>query len=87
MTIIRAGRTNTTSLSIEADNSDEILFKSVNANVMLINNDGVTLLSDFILPSGNTLQRPANPFIGEIRFNTTTSVIEGYNGINWANIQ
>jgi hypothetical protein len=87
MTIIRAGRTNTTSLSIEADNSDEILFKSVNANVMLINNDGVTLLSDFILPSGNTLQRPANPFIGEIRFNTTTNVIEGYDGINWANIQ
>ena len=87
MTIIRAGRTNSTSLSIEVDNSDEILFKSVEANVMLINNDGVTLLSDFVLPSGNTLQRPANPFIGEIRFNTTTSVIEGYNGINWANIQ
>jgi hypothetical protein len=87
MTIIRAGRTNTTSLSIEADNSDEILFKSVEANVMLINNDGVTLLSDFILPSGNTLQRPANPITGEVRFNTTTSVIEGYDGTNWATIQ
>jgi hypothetical protein len=87
MTIIRAGRTNTTSLSIEADNSDEILFKSVNANVMLINNDGVTLLSNFILPSGNTLQRPANPFIGEVRFNTLTSNVEGYNGTTWEPIQ
>jgi hypothetical protein len=86
MTIIRAGRTNSTSLSIEADNRDEILFKSVEANVMLINNDGVTLLSDLVIPSGNTLQRPANPFIGEIRFNTTTSVVEGYDGTNWVSL-
>jgi len=86
MTIIRAGRTNTTSLSIEVDNSDEILFKSVEANVMLINNDGVTLLSDFVLPSGNTLQRPANPITGEVRFNTTIGKVEGYNGTTWVSL-
>ena len=86
MTIIRAGRTNSTSLSIEVDNRDEILFKSVEANVMLINNDVVTLLSDLVIPSGNTLQRPVNPITGEIRFNTTTSVVEGYDGTNWVTI-
>jgi|688.fasta_scaffold825099_2 hypothetical protein len=87
MTIIRAGRTNSTSLSIEADNSDEILFKSVEANVMLINNDGVTLLSDLVIPSGNTLQRPANPITGEIRFNTSINAVEGYNGNDWITVR
>lgn len=35
------------------------------------------------LPVGTTLQRPAAPVTGDIRFNTTTSNLEFYNGSAW----
>jgi hypothetical protein len=35
------------------------------------------------LPSGTTAQRPASPVTGQIRFNTTTSSVEVYNGTSW----
>jgi hypothetical protein len=35
------------------------------------------------LPSGTTAQRPT-PFVGMIRYNTTTSLIEFYNGTAWS---
>lgn len=37
------------------------------------------------LPSGTTAQRPASPTAGMIRYNTTLSTIEFYNGSSWAN--
>jgi hypothetical protein len=37
------------------------------------------------LPSGTTAQRPASPTAGMIRYNTTLSTIEFYNGSAWAN--
>lgn len=35
------------------------------------------------LPAGTTAQRPAAPATGMIRFNTTTTVVEYYNGTQW----
>jgi len=35
------------------------------------------------LPSGTTLQRPASPVAGQIRYNSTLSAAEVYNGTSW----
>ena len=43
-------------------------------------------LSHFKLPGGTTAQRPSSPAVGMIRFNTTTSKFEGYNGSDWINL-
>lgn len=32
---------------------------------------------------GNVTQRPATPAVGELRFNTTTLMVEMYDGNNW----
>jgi hypothetical protein len=87
MTTIRAGTTSTTKLSIEADGSDSITIASGQTDVMTISNSGINILSAFILPTGNTLNRPSEAIIGEIRLNTDIAKIEGYNGTNWANIE
>jgi hypothetical protein len=36
------------------------------------------------LPAGTTAQRPASPATGQMRFNTTTSRVEVYNGTSWS---
>lgn len=36
------------------------------------------------LPTGTTAQRPASPATGMMRFNTTTSLVEVYNGTSWS---
>ena len=41
----------------------------------------------FGIPSGTTAQRPISPQQGMIRWNTTTSKLEGYNGSNWVNLK
>ncbi len=38
----------------------------------------------FYLPVGTTAQRPAAPATGMVRFNTTTGLVEIYNGSAWA---
>jgi hypothetical protein len=35
------------------------------------------------LPVGTTAQRPVTPAAGMMRFNTTTSLMEYYNGTAW----
>lgn len=35
------------------------------------------------LPVGTTAQRPASPATGQIRYNTTTGLVEVYNGTSW----
>ena len=87
MTTFRIGTTDTTKLSIEADGSEDILFKKGQANLLSISNSGINILSDaFVVPTGNTAQRPSDAQIGEIRFNTETANIEGYTGTTWVNI-
>ena len=44
----------------------------------------VTATGAWTLPTGTTAQRPAVPVTGMIRFNTTTSAVEIYNGSSWA---
>jgi hypothetical protein len=38
------------------------------------------------LPVGTTAQRPAEPVVGDSRFNSTTSAFETYNGTAWTSI-
>lgn len=40
-----------------------------------------------ILPVGTTAQRPSTPIAGMFRFNTDISKFEGYDGIEWVEIQ
>ena len=51
--------------------------------------DGVLSYADsstgaMYLPVGTTAQRPSVPATGMIRFNTTTSNVEVYNGSSWS---
>ena len=39
-----------------------------------------------VIPSGTTEQRPVSPATGTMRFNTSTSRFEGYNGTAWVPI-
>lgn len=43
----------------------------------------VTATGAYTLPVGTTAQRPATPAIGMLRYNTTTSATEIYNGSAW----
>lgn len=46
-----------------------------------------TLESDtIVLPSIATSQRPNNPVEGQIHFNSTTKMFEGYNGSKWVQL-
>jgi hypothetical protein len=55
---------------------------------------GGTVTGDIIMsgtgfldvPVGTTAQRPVTPSVGMIRFNTTRSCFEGYNGTGWVNL-
>jgi len=47
----------------------------------LFNSTGAVLLS-----KGTTGQRPVSTSSGQIRFNTTTSLFEGYNGTAWSSV-
>ena len=38
------------------------------------------------IPVGTTNERPLNPNAGIIRYNTSTSKFEGYNGTLWVNL-
>jgi alpha-tubulin suppressor-like RCC1 family protein len=51
-------------------------------------NNNVVIGNDrsFITASGTTAERPANPEVGMIRYNTTTLLWELYNGVEWENI-
>ena len=40
----------------------------------------------FVVPTGTTAERSATATQGEIRFNTDTSLFEGYDGSNWIQI-
>lgn len=39
--------------------------------------------SSIVLPKGTTLDRPQNPEIGSLRYNTQISLLEVFNGQNW----
>ena len=43
----------------------------------------MTAGAQLTLPRGTTAQRPASPTAGMIRYNTTTSIGEYYDGSQW----
>ena len=65
-----------------------------NSKITFTNNEdsslnlfGLKLDSGYVtLPRGNTLQRPANPEAGMMRYNNQTNQIEGYDGVDWRQI-
>ena len=46
----------------------------------------VEVSSTFVLPKGTTAQHPASPVEGQLWFNTTTKMFEGYNGTVWVQL-
>ena len=87
MSIIRSGRTKTTILSIESEAQDSISLVSSASNGITLTNGTVQIEKELIVPTGNTLQRPSVPIAGEIRFNTSLGIFEGYNGTEWGTLQ
>ena len=60
---------------------------STNASIANITNNVVfTSTGAITLPSGTTGQEPGTPSAGMLRFNTTTTQFEGYNGSAWASV-
>jgi hypothetical protein len=56
---------------------------------MAIKISGDTVIFDdkvFRVGSGTTAQRPQNPEVGMVRFNTDLDSLEGYNGVEWGPI-
>lgn len=47
----------------------------------LMHTDSTT--GGMFLPVGTTAQRPASPATGMMRYNTTTNLVETYNGTSW----
>ena len=39
-----------------------------------------------VLPDGTTGQRPGSPAVGAVRFNSTTTAFEGWDGTAWRNL-
>jgi hypothetical protein len=49
----------------------------------MVSDQNNTSTGYFDLPVGTTAQRPSSPVVGMIRYNTTTSFYEVYNGTEW----
>ena len=56
---------------------------SGNPSVAIASNPIIPGIEGVVLPSGTTAERPAVPINGEFRYNTTTTLIEYYNGAVW----
>lgn len=52
----------------------------------MANLKNTTIDGNFELPKGAESDRPTNPAVGAIRFNTDTSILEKYNGQSWGPI-
>jgi len=80
-------------LKIESTSIQEIVDVPLTGNGVGINitpdsNKSVAIVatSSLRIPSGTTLQRPADQAAGSIRFNSSTSSYEGYNGTTWTSL-
>lgn len=68
--------------------SGGVFTKTDGGSVVEVGSGGIdnTATGYIQLAVGTTEQRPSSPAAGMIRFNTTTSRFEGYDGSNWLNI-
>lgn len=63
-------------------------FTYTNSEESTLNISGTIISQNYLkLPTGNTLQRPADPEMGTIRFNNETKNVEGYDGNTWINLR
>lgn len=51
-----------------------------------IETESVTVTNTLVLPKGTAAQRPASPVEGQMWFNTTTKMFEGYDGTSWVQL-
>lgn len=66
---------------------DQITTTSETGDIVVPGGVGLDLSANsrgIILPTGTDAQRPANPAIGTMRFNTESQVVEVYNGEDWS---
>lgn len=61
-----------------------LITPSVESNTNVL---GLIATGAVILPIGTTAQRPSTPIAGMFRFNTDISKFEGYDGVEWVEIQ
>lgn len=78
---------NTNATTINAFGAATVIDIGSNTGVFTINNEQVIINSvqTLQIPVGNTLDRPT-AVTGQIRFNTDTTVFEGYDGIAWGSL-
>ncbi len=84
MTVLRSNAT--IGLNIEPDRAGNIVLISNNITCFRVESTEISFPSRFSIPVGSTAQRPTSPTSGEIRFNTTTLSVEGYDGTQWVNL-
>lgn len=76
-------------LTLESDNTVVIGGSQTTSDVSIISPLEVIEYADFKttsaikIPVGTTAQRPTSPVIGQVRYNTTISRTEAYNGTSW----
>lgn len=59
---------------------------TLTGNVTVVGNVSFNSVEALKLPSGTTLQRPASPVAGQMRYNSTTNFSEIYNGTSWNSV-
>ena len=64
------------------ENNREIMMESSN-NLVITGTLAHDRLGRFTLPGGTTAERPSSPTAGHMRYNTTLSYVEVYNGSAW----
>jgi len=77
-----------TNVQFDPTNLNDIQSTDTDGNINLDPNGTGNVVvegtNSMVLPVGTTLERDASPTQGGIRYNTTTSSFEGYNGSAWA---
>lgn len=72
---------------IDSDTSGNIVLKIDNLTLLSSDPSTTKVFNRLSIPAGNTILRFSSPLTGEIRFNTDTSIIEGYDGNSWVNLK
>jgi hypothetical protein len=87
----KLGTLNPTDLHIVTNNTERITINNATGNIGInTTNPQVALhiatIDGIAVPTGTTAQQPLSPPTGTMRFNTTLSTMEVYNGTAWLNI-